>query len=177
MRTELETSQSFLFELTDRQEQAADSASTAEQLAVEEVERLSSELLALRKENVVLQRQLAQLQEQQQQQQQGLGGVGACEVTAGETTADDSAGGEQRSETAAAASAAPGALADLEAALAAAEEAAREQQHQVALLTSQLSAAQSKCERLAGELQRRPAASAVAATVQQLAALSALAGE
>jgi hypothetical protein len=175
MRTELETSQSSLFELTARQEQAAGSASTAEQLAGEEVERLSAELLVLRKETVVLQRQLAQLQ--QQQQEEGLAGEGVCEGAAGETTADDSTVNEQRTAAAAGASVAPDSSVVLQAALAAAEEAARGQQHQVALLTSQLSAATSRCERLAGELQRRPAASAVSAMVQQLAALSALAGE
>lgn len=43
LRKELEVTQTSLFELTARQEQAAGSASTAEQLAVEEVERLVSE--------------------------------------------------------------------------------------------------------------------------------------
>jgi hypothetical protein len=124
---------------------------------------------------VVLQRQLAQLQ--QQQQEEGLAGEGVCEGAAGETTADDSTVNEQRTAAAAGASVAPDSSVVLQAALAAAEEAARGQQHQVALLTSQLSAATSRCERLAGELQRRPAASAVSAMVQQLAALSALAGE
>jgi hypothetical protein len=47
----------------------------------------------------------------------------------------------------------------------------------VALLTTKLAAAESRLERLTAELQRRPAASAVAAMAEQLAALSALLGQ
>jgi hypothetical protein len=173
LRVELESSQSTLFEFTTRQEQTAGSASTAEQLAVEEVERLSADLLTLRKDKALLERQLQTLQQQQQQQQQA-DGAGAdvnsssqrlSTVGGGADGADSAVADRQQQESAAA-----------EAALAAAEEAARDQQHQIALLTTKLAAAEGRLERVTGELARRPAASAVAAMAEQLAALSALTG-
>jgi chromosome segregation ATPase len=179
LRSELEISHTSLFELTARQEQAAGSASTAEQFAVEEVERLSSALLSVRKENALLERQLQQLQEQQQQADRAdaLGGGGSA--AAGEGGWDegsDPLADLQQQQQKASAAAGDGQLAAAEAALAAAEEEARDQQHQVALLTSKLSAAETRLERVNAELQRRPSASAVVAMAEQLAALSALAG-
>lgn len=47
---------------------------------------------------------------------------------------------------------------------------------QIALLTTKLTAAEARLERLTAELQRRPAASAVAAMAEQLSALAALTG-
>jgi hypothetical protein len=175
MRSELESSQSSLFEFTTRQEQAAGSASTAEQLAVEEVERLSADLLTLRKDKALLERQLQTLQQQQQSDGAGAGAgvnltplqqsMGGSADGADAAVADRQQQQRQQQESAAA-----------EAALAAAEEAAGDQQHQIALLTTKLAAAEGRLERVTGELARRPAASAVAAMAEQLAALSALTG-
>jgi PIN domain nuclease of toxin-antitoxin system len=136
LRAELEISQTSLFELTARQEQAAGSASTAEQLAVEEVERLSSELLSIRKEKALLERQLQQLQQKQADRIDASGGNGnvAAQESGLDVGSDTLADARQQQQTAAAAAAADGQLAAAEAALAAAEEAARDQQHQVALL-------------------------------------------
>lgn len=177
LRSELESSQSTLFEFTTRQEQAAGSASTAEQLAVEEVERLSADLLTLRKDKALLERQLQALQQQQQSDGAGAGVnlISQCLSTVGGGLAGADAAvasnrqHKQRQQQQQASAAA-------EAALAAAEEAARDQQHQIALLTTKLAAAEGRLERVTGELARRPAAAAVAAMADQLAALSALTG-
>lgn len=111
----------------------------------------------------------------QQEQEDGSGGGAAA---AADSNGGDAGSGDDSSSTAATAAAAAAADGQLavaaEAALAAAEEAARDSQHQIALLSSKLAAADARVERLTAELSRRPAATAVAAMAEQLAALSAL---
>lgn len=197
MRAELESSQTSLFDLMAKQEQAAGSASTAEQMAAEQMERLSLELLVLRKEKALLERQLQQQQQEQQHREQhpsqtGDGDGSSIPSDTAAAAADgwdgdwSDANGQPAAAVAGTGAAVqqqrPGAaavdaqLAAAEAALAAAEEASRDQEHQIALLTTKLSAADARLERLTNELQRRPAASAVAAMAEQLSALSALTG-
>lgn len=171
MKSELEASQTSLFELTERQELVAGSASTAEQLAVEEVERLSGELLGLRKEKALLERQLQQMEEQSRSDNnssaphvQGLMAAAAAPSIHPQQQQHAQNAHERQ-------------LVEAAAALAAAEAAALDQQHQITLVSSKLAAAEARLERMTAELQQRPAASVVAAVVEQLAALSALTGK
>lgn len=131
LRSEYDASQASLFELMAAQEAAAGSASTAEQLATEEVERLNSELTQARKERVLLQRQLQHYEQRQQQQEAGALNE---QRQAGASTADDGSGDtidQQQQLQPSALQHKSAAVAALQAELEAGQEAARDQHHEV----------------------------------------------
>lgn len=122
LRKEFETSQSSLFELMAQQEAAAGSATTAEQLAVEEIERLTAELHQLRKDKGHLQQQVLQLE-----QQASMAGTTA-EQEAAAVAGGTRLHGQQLEQQCDGAD-----LAALRAELEAAQEQAAAQQHQVGI--------------------------------------------
>lgn len=128
LRKEFEASQSSLFELMSQQEAAAGSANTAEQLAVEEIERLTANLHQLRKDNSQLQRELLQYQ------QQGSATTGAAVAAVGAPGAGDTAAAVADSSSIISSSRQrqhDGELAALQAELERAQETASDQQREV----------------------------------------------